>query len=653
MYMLCHVLHFYIISTCLTFRKIILLCQLVYFVSFTQNTIYFIDAKLATPIIVNKFNNDDFFQILNITESNISQYYDGNVSSNLSKILRYDFSTANFSITNLTKSTETASLGPYSVKVQNGSAQKVQNGSAQKVQNGSAQKVQNGSAETTRSSYRFCGVPDDLPRNLSMHNRVKRYSLEGSKWPTLSIKWAVVQNSNSRKISENEIILNLDQAFKLWSDVSKLQFIRVHPERTDIDISIGFYTEWHNDQYPFDGPGQTLAHAFYPGSGGDVHFDDSEDFLEHSKAIASDGEGTSFLVTAAHELGHALGLHHSNAPTALMAPYYQSYPKIFTLPEDDVNAIRSLYGTSDSSSRPVTYRPPRRTTTISTTTKRTIITPRATTRRRNHHIPTRPTTRYTTKHTPTTTIRPAKPFEGRRPSCVPKSTNLDIPDGCSTSFDAVTVFRREIFFFKDKYMWRVPKMSDNYPIEFDRLFKKTSDLSHVDAAYEEANTDTIVLFSGQMYYKITIAASGQFVEKGYLEDLGINATRVDAAMVWGHNGHVYIFSGNLYWRLEHNGRAGLDYPRNMGVWRGVPHNINAAVTVKTKTYFFSGRVYWPFDNLKMRVEGPPRLASSFWLDCPYHIERERQSCSSGSFKISCITLTISAFMIIIMLNYIN
>lgn len=66
-------------------------------------------------------------------------------------------------------------------------------------------------------------------------------------------------------------------ALKVWSDIAPLDFHEVAGNMADIQVD--FSRAAHDDRFPFDGPGGTLAHAFLPGdngAAGDTHFDDDE-----------------------------------------------------------------------------------------------------------------------------------------------------------------------------------------------------------------------------------------------------------------------------------------------------------------------------------------------------------------------------------------
>ena len=47
---------------------------------------------------------------------------------------------------------------------------------------------------------------------------------------------------------------------------------------------------------------------------------------------------------AAHEVGHSLGLDHSEDPNSLMNAYYGNFESEASLRPDDINGIQRIYG---------------------------------------------------------------------------------------------------------------------------------------------------------------------------------------------------------------------------------------------------------------------------------------------------------------------
>eukprot|EP00092_Neocalanus_flemingeri_P049169 GFUD01056418.1.p1 GENE.GFUD01056418.1~~GFUD01056418.1.p1 ORF type:complete len:294 (+),score=70.45 GFUD01056418.1:109-990(+) len=178
-----------------------------------------------------------------------------------------------------------------------------------------------------------CGVSDVIAN----------FVLEGSKWQKQELTFSILNYPTTSRLSNKDVDRAVEKAFSIWQKGSNLVFKRNNFGTADIEISFGKYD--HGDDQPFDGQGGTLAHAFFPQFGGDIHVDDSENWT------VDEFNGKDFLQTIVHELGHSLGLDHSDVTSSVMAPFYRGWDPFLRLMDDDIKAIASLYGSKKKKQR--------------------------------------------------------------------------------------------------------------------------------------------------------------------------------------------------------------------------------------------------------------------------------------------------------------
>ncbi|KAI4464387.1 matrix metalloproteinase [Holotrichia oblita] len=154
-----------------------------------------------------------------------------------------------------------------------------------------------------------------------------------SRWSRNNLTYKIIRYS--RKLKREVVDKEVKEAFDLWGRYLNKTFT----QRTNgsVDAEIGFFLGRHNDGAPFDGPGEVLAHAFFPIFGGDIHFDESE------RWTSNENNGVNFKQVVTHEVGHSIGLRHSKHADAVMNPMYKSSGVTADLTNDDLKGIRWLY----------------------------------------------------------------------------------------------------------------------------------------------------------------------------------------------------------------------------------------------------------------------------------------------------------------------
>jgi hypothetical protein len=186
---------------------------------------------------------------------------------------------------------------------------------------------------------------------------------------TLSYFFQYVTAQLPASQSESEIL----RAMAEWAAVIQLTWQPGTSSAGNRTVNVLFATYDHGDGFPFDGPGGVDAHTFYPAPpnpetlAGDVHFDDSESW--HI------GSNVDVFSVALHELGHALGLGHSDNPNDVMYPYLKINT---TLASGDIAAIQTLYAARTGTVPPgplvLTINPPPATTMSASITLRGTVT---------------------------------------------------------------------------------------------------------------------------------------------------------------------------------------------------------------------------------------------------------------------------------------
>lgn len=181
-----------------------------------------------------------------------------------------------------------------------------------------------------------------------------------------------------------------------------------------------------------------------------------------------------------------------------------------------------------------------------------------------------------------------------------KPAQVDVlPERCDTDFDAATLIRKELFFFKNTYLWRPRKNQEAFKIR-DIFPELPSDMTYVDAVYEAADRK-IWFFIGREIY---IFDGPKLVARRSLQDIGINQLKyrkIDAIFRWDFSNRTFIFSGDDYWRLDSSFKVEKDYPKEiLGTWKDV-YDIDTAFTDIDQLYFFKGPNAYKFDTPRMRI----------------------------------------------------
>lgn len=380
------------------------------------------------------------------------------------------------------------------------------------------------------------------------------------------------------------------RAFSIWQNqVRNLRFVhRLTSISTDIVIS---YQDKHHSyrsntaQNCSFSDDTVLAHADYPNSGrisSEIHIDNNLDWnLNETVGVYTDGR-PRLLDVLIHEIGHILGLSHSDDENSAMYAFYDNYRDYSVLSADDISGIQKLYSggpAKQDASTPATPQKPPPTTTPSTKNRKLL-------------------------------------------------TLGDVPDLCTIeNLQHFIIFNNRMYVFYKKLMWSIDLKEKVYepPVLIRNWFPfLPEDFEELDAVYQEPSGYIIAIIKSEVYIinPLTLQKSGN---SPFNTNYFIPANSKLNAIVNTYTGRTFVFYDDifiaelefdvsgLYFHIKQRGEriSNTDFAT-------LPSGLDSAFRFTNGLlYFFKDDTVYEYDEFtKSLLRAIPISIDVFGINCP-------------------------------------
>ncbi|XP_050500759.1 matrix metalloproteinase-18-like [Diabrotica virgifera virgifera] len=416
------------------------------------------------------------------------------------------------------------------------------------------------------------------------------YSLKG-KWYKHNLRWYFPQANHVK-----DIIQLVERAFKMWEDASNLHFTRVTVPVPKPDITITAVKRKHyfrsncmgNQKcgIQFDGPGGKLAHSYFPIDNDtcvEIHLDLDEKWSYNLND--TDYDFTNLFMVILHEIGHSLGLLHSNDESAIMYPWYPN--KVRNISQDDISGLEALYGRKSTDAY------------IPTQTS----------------APTRSTSHISRVHTTRSRPRPNEIIPQQSTKATPHFCAIEYPNILFLAYDP-QFKNHHMYIIHEGFVWKNDlngHMVPNNPEHLSTyLPKQIRNISHV---FQNIAGNLIVASNNTIYSvsfpSITISRDiPLFVLPPHAEINVVFQT---------HTGKTYIWYDNTSF-IEYDDLIDLVISRGLikDIFPGVPTTVKSVFKYTDgHLYFLDGSTYYKYNEFTKKIIEIGRFNwNLFGIPCP-------------------------------------